>query len=190
MLVKERKSWYQKGPVQAAFVAGGFGVALLWLRPNDAPVVIIQEQPNSLSVPAVSRSEPAESPAEDQLIEVEPRRKSSVPVRRADAAPAPERPASKEISDLDQPRSLSPDTPRTFPSLSTAITASFRETLGSRYVEIVVAAPDGAPDRFPVRSAGASRRFSARGSLYEVQVVAIDWNRSRVDVIVRAVSGS
>lgn len=112
-----------------------------------------------------------------------------MPARLADAATASKRRAPVEPPDLDYPKSLSPDAPRLFPSLSTAITASFRETLGSRYVEIVVAAPDGALERFPARSAGASRRFSVKGSFYEVQVVAIDWNQPRVDVIVRAVPG-
>lgn len=160
---------------------------LPWLRPNDAPVVVIQEQPKSLSEPA-SRPVPMESQAESRPIKDEPRRESSASVRLADAAPVTERPAPGEPSDLDHPKRLSPDAPRLFPSLSTAITASFRETLGSRYVEVVVAAPDGAPDRFPVRSAGTSRRFSVKGSIYEVQVLAIDWQQSRVDVIVRAVS--
>lgn len=189
MSVKERKSWYQKGTVQAAFVAGGISIVLFWLRPNDVPVIIIQEQPKSPSQQADSRPAPMESQAEDRPIKNEPLRESSAPVSLAAAAPAPESRAPMEPPDLDHPKSLLPDAPRLFPSLSTAITASFRETLGSRYVEIVVAAPDGAPDRFPARSAGTSRRFSAKGSIYEVQVVAIDWTKSRVDVIVRAVSG-
>ena len=188
MSEKAKKSWYQKGAVQAAFVAGGFGLVLLWLRPNDAPLVIIQEESKSPGVTAASRPAPREGQVESRPVKDEPRRGSSAPVRLADAAPAPERPERMEPSDLDHPKSLSPDAPRVFSSLSTAITASFRETLGSRYVEIVIAAPDGAPDRFPARSAGASRRFSAKGSLYEVQVLAIDWNQSRVDIIVRAVS--
>lgn len=140
-------------------------------------------------MPSASRPGSTESQAETHIIEGEPLRASNVPIRLADAEPAPERRAPVEPPDRDHPKSLSPDAPRLFPSLSTAITASFRETLGSRYVEIVVAAPDGAPDRFPARSAGTSRRFSAKGSIYEVQVVAIDWAKSRVDIIVRAVSG-
>lgn len=175
---------------QGAWIVGGCtivaaAIALLpWLRPNDAPVVVLQEQPKSLSEPAASRPVPTESQAETLPIKGEPLRESSVPIRLA-----PERSAPMEPPELDHPKSLSPDAPRLFPSLSTVITASFRETLGSHYVEILVAAPDGAPERFPARSPGASRRFSAKGSIYEVQVVAIDWNQSKVDVIVRAVAG-
>lgn len=195
MSEKERKVWYQKGAVQAAFVAGGIAIALAFLRPSSAPsptpqVVIVQAPSATASIPAsTSRSVAQDDPTG---VTPDPVGRSSPdegkrPARPAVVAPSPEPPFSRVSADLDLPSSLTPDQPRFLSSLATAITATFRETLGSRYVEITIAAPE-ATTRFPARSAGASSRFSAGGALYEVQVLSIDWESS-VNVIVRAVPG-
>jgi len=191
MSEKEKKGWYQKGAVQAAFVAGGIAIALAFLRPGSAPqVVVVQAPPATASVPAST----SRSVAQDHPTRVTPGpvERSSPdagkrPARPASVAPSPEPPSPRATADLDLPKRLDPDQPRFLSSLATAITATFRETLGSRYVEITIVAPEGTT-RFPARSAGASGRFSAGDSLYEVQVLSIDW-KSSVNVIVRAVPG-
>lgn len=190
MSEKERKGWYQKGAVQGAFVAGGVAIALAFLRPDSAPQVVVQAPAEAASVPAsTSRSVAQDDPTEATLGPVE--RSSPAegkrPARPASVAPSPEPPSAGTSDALDLPKRLAPDQPWFLSSLATAITATFRQTLGSRYVEITIAAP-GATTRFPARSAGTSSRFSAGGSLYEVQILSIDWESS-INVIVRAVPG-
>jgi len=85
---------------------------------------------------------------------------------------------------------LSPDTPAVLSSIDTVVSVAFRETLGSRYAEIVVDSPSQKSFRFPVRSAGGSREFEAHGQRYEIRVVAIDWQALRANITVRPAAGS
>ena len=185
MLEKEGKAWYKKGTVQAAFVAGTVAAVLTFLRPEPPPqVVVLQTQPQPVSVPASSPPALAEAPPDFSERSVpEEQKPPQVGGGVSSAEPAKAGPSNP----LDLPKRLVPDQPWFLSNLTTAITATFRETLGSRYVEITIAAP-GATTRFPARSAGASGRFSAGGSLYEVQVLSIDWGSS-INVMVRAVPG-
>ena len=185
---RREKAWYQKSAVQAAFVAGAIGIALVYLRPEAAQqVVVIQPPP---SVPAMA---PATNPVEQSRPAVAPRNMDTREVPAKDRQPSasvavPDTPSAQPVVDIGRPRSLVSGEPWFLSSLSTAITATFRETLGSQYVEIMVSPPGEASTRFPARNAGASGRFSTEDSQYEVQVLAIDWNRSQVNLIVRAVS--
>lgn len=85
---------------------------------------------------------------------------------------------------------LSPDTPTMLSSIDTVVSVAFRETLGSRYAEIVVDSPSQKSFRFPVRSAGGSREFEAHGQRYEIRVVAIDWQALRANIVVRPSDGT
>lgn len=192
---KERKIWYQKGTVQAAFVAGAVAIGSAFLRPSPTPspppqVVVVQVPSATASVPVpTSRSVTQDDPTG---VTSGPLKRNSPdegkrPARPASGAPSAEPSASTVSTALDVPKKLTPDQPWFLSSLATAITATFRETLGSRYVEITIAAP-GATTRFPARSAGASGRFSVGASLYEVQVLSINWESS-VNVVVRAIPG-
>lgn len=181
---RREKAWYQKGAVQGAFVAGAIGIVLVYLRPEPAQQVVVIQPPPST---------PAMAPVPKPVGQNRP----TVPLRSAESRvaladdrqpPEPNSPSPQPVVDIGRPRSLVSGEPWFLSSLSTAITATFRETLGSQYVEIMVSPPGATSTRFPARSAGASGRFSTENSQYEVQVLAIDWNRSRVNIIVRAVS--
>lgn len=184
----KEKVWYQKGAVQAALITGVIGVGLVYLRPEPTQQVVVIQPP-----PSAPTMTSAVNPVEQSRPTVAPSRPESHEAPVTDRQPAesvrvPHLPAPQPAKDIGQPRSLVAGEPWFLSTLSTAITATFRETLGSQYVEVSVSPPGGASTRFPARNAGASERFSVEESQYEVQVLAIDWDRSRVNVIVRAVS--
>lgn len=185
---KEGKAWYKKGAVQAAFVAGIVTAALTFFRPEPPPqIVVLQAQPQPVSVPVSGPPAPAEAPPDSSNSSQRSVSKERKPPQSVGVVSSAEPSTSGPSNLLDLPKRLVPDQPWFLSNLTTAITATFRETLGSRYVEITIAAPE-ATTRFPARSAGASGRFSAGGSFYEVQVLSIDWESS-VNVMVRAVPG-
>jgi len=176
-------------------VAGAVALALAFLRPDPTSspppqVVVVQVPSATASVPASASRSVAQDDHPTEVVPGPVERSSSDEAKRsarpASAPLSPEPPSSGSSADLDLPKRLAPDQPWFISSLATAITATFRETLGSRYVEVTIAAPGGTT-RFPARSAGASGRFSAGGSFYEVQVLSID--AASVNVIVRAVPG-
>jgi hypothetical protein len=187
----EGKVWYQKGVVQAAFVAGAFGLALAFLRPQSPPqVVVVQAPPQTAVTPASTKTPPAFTSQANRLKKGEEsqsqRGKSAA--EALDERPKEATPYHQAASDVGQPRTLDNGAPWLLSPLGTVITATFRETLGSRYVEVLVAPPEEAVVRFPVRNSGASMRFQAGRSFYEVRVLSVDWESSRVDLMVHSVS--
>jgi hypothetical protein len=102
-----------------------------------------------------------------------------------DKGPGQEQARSEPISSV-----LTPDTPAVLSQINTVVSVAFRETLGSRYAEIVVDSPSQKSFRFPARNAGGSREFEAGGQRYEIRVVAIDWQAMRAHIIVRPAAGS
>jgi hypothetical protein len=64
------------------------------------------------------------------------------------------------------------------------VTASFRETLGSRYVELVIGVPGRDVSTTPVRSGGMTTRFRTSSGTFVLQVLAIDWSRLSVQAVI------
>jgi hypothetical protein len=186
MLEKESKNWYQKGAVQAAFVAGAFGILLVCLRPEST--VVIVQPPQSASEPVMGsvdgtrlRQSAEVRPSSEETHRTSIEEQSPVDVVHSEPQ------TDRIVSEIGQPRHLIPGETWFLSNISTAITAAFRETLGSQYVEITVAPPGKTPIRFPARNAGGARQFSVENTHYEVQVLGIDWIRSKVTIIVRTV---
>ena len=199
------KRWYQKGTVQGGLVVGALGiVAALIARPpqlaspEPTPRVADEERltvepqapkaaprldyksPDPASGPAAAPAGSAEQEPEGSLETAgdprTPRR-----VRETQEANAPP-------GDLDVVKTLEEGQPLALPSLRTVLAVHFRETLGTRYAEITIA-PVGQPvSRFAARSAGGSIVFPVGGGTYQVQVLAVDWSSSAVQIIVRAIS--
>jgi len=86
---------------------------------------------------------------------------------------------------------LAPGTPAVLSPIGTVVSLAFRDTLGSRYAEIVVDPPSQKSFRFPARSAGdPGKLFEANGQQYEIRVVALDWQAMRAHITVRPASAS
>lgn len=66
--------------------------------------------------------------------------------------------------------------------LSTTISVDFRETLASRYIEVLVLAPNSPPINFPARRPGASVSLIVESASYDLTVTAIDWQNSRISI--------
>src|SRR4051812_39627490 len=119
---KARKVWYQKGLVQAAFVSGAFGLAVILLRPPPIPVVVrIQAQPQSVATPVLNTPEPplpqsgpvrGSRPAEDSRAVKRPKRtRSAEPPHIMQATP-----------EVGQPKALANGKPWFLSSIATSIT--------------------------------------------------------------------
>jgi hypothetical protein len=190
MLEKRRKPWYRREVLQGALVASAATVGVAFFGPKPTPPTIVVQPPPAVVVPP-ARLE-ADSPTADSGVT---RTKPFEPVSTEEEVSRPvsrevnsREPGGSQTADLSVPRKLAPGDSWFVPRIATAVAVDFRETLGSRYVEVTVTPPGGASTRFPARSPGGSHQFSAYGIFYEVQVLAIDWRRSKVDVVVRPAS--
>lgn len=191
MSEKQGKLWYQKGAVQAAFVAGVIGALLAMLRPEPPPQVVVVQAAPQPALTTRGNKTPAPAPGAVTAAPVQQETpaegRSSLAVKETKHSSPPNTEPQPEVG---HPRTLEDGKVWFLLSISTAVTATFRQTLGSHYIEIAVATPGQASTRFPARSAGTVGQFSIGAVPFEIQVLAIDWQRSRVDVIVRQLPAS
>jgi hypothetical protein len=175
---KQGTGWYWNAILLAAFGAVAVGVVWIVQRPRSAspdvaPAPYQQPQPPAAETPTAAVPN-ADVPVAD----------SPHPFEAQDAQRLPPADPQPDL-DLGQPKTLDGGKPWFVADISTAITATFHRTSGSKSVEITVATPGEEPTRFSVIKAGTEGRFSIRGARFFIQVLGIDWRRSRVDVVVR-----
>lgn len=169
----------------AALVIG----VLSWISPfnpvGPSPLHVSQEKDETTQKQGALHLRP-ESHQEEPRISLDLNQEQEATLPRV----APSRPQQSleedgNLKDLGDVIVLTEGNPHASPGLSTVMSVSFRETMGSRYAEFAIA-PLGQPlIRFPARRAGASEQFMIDGAAYEVTVISLDLKGLTANVIVR-----
>jgi predicted transcriptional regulator len=177
------KKWYQKGVVQASLIAGVFSIGTVWmahtLRQSEVPQLrsayLARNEPSAGVLP-----KPISRAVESSVITSLSRPEANAgPSTRSTVAARPTSVFSSDVLDLQDGK------PTSFAKLNAFLTASFRETLDTKYVEIMIALPGQPPLRFPARHPGALGRFSVgKNAAYQITLLSVDWEARRVQALV------
>lgn len=185
---KPRRPWYSKG----AFLGGLGGLCVVVAA--FVPLLVPPSPAKSAAQKDTALSTEPDSPPTKQPAEPErPKPKAVEPLAAVGSTSSPPLAPRGEAlpklpADLEHPIVLQVGKTTRIAALGTVIALQFRETLGHRYIELVISPPDGPSRRIPARSAGSTGTFAVGGLRYEVQVLTLDGATQTAEIMIRPLS--